>query len=350
VGADSGGKVLLALKAFATWSTFPLLRRYLCGTAASGLHEALLAREHFGGEIHVYSPAFAGPDLAELLGFVDHVVFNSLGQWERFRPLVASCGRRVSCGIRVNPEHSEAGKPLYDPCAPHSRLGVTARGWPEEVPDGLEGLHWHNLCEQGADALARTVAAVERRFGRLLGRVRWVNVGGGHHITRPGYDVGQLVQVVRDLRARWGVEVYLEPGEAVALNTGFLVASVLDVIQNGMPVAILDASATAHMPDVLEMPYRPEVVGAGRPGELPYTCRLAGPTCLAGDVIGDYSFARPLRPGGRLVFGDMAHYSMVKNTTFNGVPLPAVATFDPGGAGLKVVRRFGYHDYRDRLS
>jgi len=342
--------ILLALKGFAMWSTFPLARRYLRGVAASSPDEARLGREEFGGEVHAYAPAYADGDAQQLLQWVDHLVVNSPSQWARIRPIVQSAARPPSCGIRVNPEHSEVRVPLYDPCAKGSRLGTTAQALRGADLDGIEGLHFHTLCELGADALERTLPVVESRFAELLARVAWVNMGGGHHITRPDYDRELLVRLVRAFRERHGVEVYLEPGEAIAIETGVLVASVLDLTENGGPIAILDASATAHMPDVLEMPYRPRIAGAGAPGEKRYTYRLGGPTCLAGDVIGEYSFDRRLAPGDRLVFLDMAHYTMVKNTTFNGVRLPSIATWDPGTRTLRVVRRFGYEDYRNRLS
>ncbi len=346
----AGCRILLALKGFATWCTFPLVQRYLDGVAASSPDEAELGREEFGREVHVYAPAYSPAQLVQILGWADHVVFNSVGQFRRFRGLVQQHAPGVECGLRVNPEHSEVEVAIYDPCARYSRLGVTESELGETVLEQLEGLHFHTLCEQDADALERTLAVVERKFGRYLSQVRWVNFGGGHHMTRPGYQIERLVRVIREFRERHGVEVYLEPGEAVALNAGVLVASVLDVVHNELPIAIVDASAAAHMPDVLEMPYRPEIAGAGRPGELPYTYRIAGLTCLAGDVVGDYSFAHPLEADQKLIFGDMAHYSMVKATTFNGVRLPSIATFDPEGGRLAVVRRFGYQDFRSRLS
>ncbi len=331
--------------------------RYLRGTTASSVAEARLGREELGGQVHAYAPAWTADDLREVCTLVDHVVFNSPGQWRRLRPVVEAAraaGHALSCGLRVNPEHREVEVALYDPAAPCSRLGTTRANVTADDLDGLDGLHFHTLCELGPDALERTLAALEARFGDLLPRLpagrRWVNFGGGHHITRPGYDTDHLVRLVRDFRARWDVEVFLEPGEAVALGTGVLVASVLDVIDNGMPIAILDTSATAHMPDVLEMPYRPVIVGAGEPGERALTYRLGGLTCLAGDVIGDYSFDAPLTVGQKLVFLDMAHYTMVKTTTFNGVRLPSIATHDPATGEIRVSRRFGYRDYRDRLA
>jgi carboxynorspermidine decarboxylase len=352
-------KILLALKGFAMWRVFPLVGEYLGGIAASSPHEAELGRTYMNREVHAYAPAYSEADMREIVRFADHVVFNSLSQWHRLRPLVQAAERPVSCGLRVNPEHSEVKVALYDPCAPCSRLGVPPAqfppaDWPSErvaeALSGLSGLHFHSLCELGADALERTLGAFERKFAHALPHLRWVNFGGGHHITRPDYDVEQLIRLVRGFRDRHRLEVYLEPGEAIALNTGVLVASVLDIVHNDMDIAILDTSATAHMPDVLEMPYRPRIIGAGEPGEHRHTYRLGGLTCLAGDVIGDYSFAEPLTVGSKLVFLDMAHYTMVKNTTFNGVRLPSIATYEPATGELDVVRRFGYADYRDRLS
>jgi carboxynorspermidine decarboxylase len=346
----SGCSVLLALKGFAMWSTFALVGRYLSGAATSSLHEAQLAREYLGGELHVYCPAYSEPDLRSILGMADHIVFNSVGQWRRFRPMLDANPLRVHCGLRINPEHSEVAVPLYDPCTHHSRLGVVCSELEEEDIDGIDGLHFHTLCEKNVDALERTVAVVERKFAAQLAQVDWVNFGGGHHITRPGYGVDRLVALIQDFQQRHGVHVYLEPGEAVALEAGVLVASVLDILDRQLPVAILDTSAAAHMPDIIEMPYRPHLCGASEPGQDPFCYRLAGLTCLAGDIIGDYSFPRPLRVGDRMVFRDMAHYTMVKNTTFNGVRLPSILTFEPSTGELRLVRRFGYDDYRSRLS
>ncbi len=350
VQADADCTIILALKGFAMWSTFPLIRQYLRGATASSLDEARLAHEEFGGEVHVYAPAYRDDEIGELLQCADHISFNSLSQWRRFRRAVAAHPRRISPGLRINPEHSEVKVALYDPCAPGSRLGITAAQLEGEDLDGIEGLHFHTLCELNADALERTLAAVETKFGAWLPQMKWVNFGGGHHITREDYDCGLLVRLIREFRARHGVEVYLEPGEAIALNTGVLVATVLDIVENHGPIAVLDTSATAHMPDVLEMPYRPGIVGAGLPGEKAHTCRLGGLSCLAGDMIGEYSFDQPLKVGDRLVFNDMAHYTMVKNTTFNGVRLPSIAIHDPDRGDTRIVRRFGYDDYRSRLS
>jgi carboxynorspermidine decarboxylase len=350
----AGCKILLALKGFAMWSTFPIIREVLAGVTASSPSEAQLGREEFGKEVHAYAPAYTEADIDELRGLVDHLVWNSFGQFERLAGRLG--GTSIEHGIRINPEHSEVETALYDPCALGSRLGVTRAAFRPELFERMHGLHFHTLCELGADALERTLAVVEQRFDREIGRCRWVNFGGGHHITRPDYDVDALIRLVSDFRRRRQVEVYLEPGEAIALGTGVLVASVLDIVENGgVEIAILDTSATAHMPDVLEMPYRPLLVDpagglAGAPGAGRRTYRLGGLTCLAGDVIGDWSFAGPLRVGDRLTFLDMAHYTMVKNSTFNGVRLPSIATWEPEGGELRVVRRFGYQDYRSRLS
>lgn len=350
-------KILLALKGFAMWSLFPLLRETLQGCCASGPIEAQLARQEFGREVHTFAAAFSEADIRELLPLTDHLVFNSLSQWKRFAPLLRSADRPVSVGLRINPEVSTAAVALYDPCAPGSRLGILRESLEGEDLEGIEGLHFHTLCEQNSDALEATLAGVEERFGDLLARpqIRWLNLGGGHHITRADYDRTRLVRLIREVRARHPQlrQIYLEPGEAVALGTGILKATVLDIVRNQLDIAILDTSATCHMPDVLEMPYRPVVSlegrNAGPPGEWPHTYRLGGLSCLAGDVIGDYSFHRRLEVGDRLAFHDMAHYSMVKTTTFNGVRLPSIASFATG-AGLRLHRQFGYADYRSRLS
>jgi len=346
----TGGKILLALKGFAMFSLFPIIREYLCGTTASSLHEARLGREEFGGEVHVYAPAYKDEELDELLGYADHIVFNSFSQWHRFRERVPAAGKAVECGLRLNPEYSEIKYDQYNPCVRYSRLGIPLAAFKEHELEGISGLHFHTHCEQQADVLERTLAVFEQKFGRFLSGMQWLNLGGGHHITRPGYDVDRLCRLILQIKNRYGVAVYLEPGEAIALHTGVLVASVLDIIHNEMDIAILDTSAAAHMPDVLDMPYRPEVIGAGLPGELPHTYRLGGLTCLAGDIIGDYSFARPLTVGDKLIFLDMAHYSMVKNNTFNGVQLPSIVIRDGETGGFRVVRTFGYQDYRNRLS
>ncbi|HTP63699.1 MAG TPA: carboxynorspermidine decarboxylase [Burkholderiales bacterium] len=348
VQRESGAKVLLALKAFSMWSLGPLVAKYLSGTCASGLHEARLGRECFGGEVHTYSAAYTEKDLVEVLKLSDHVVFNSPGQWKKFRSICEQTPKHF--GLRVNPQHSEGANPLYDPSAPFSRLGTPRDGIRPGDLDGLTGLHFHNLCEQDLPPLERTLQAFERKFGDLLQGMQWVNFGGGHHITRPGYQVDSLVSLIQEFKKRWDVQVYLEPGEAVAWKSGVLVAEVLDTMQNGMPIAILDTSATCHMPDTLEMPYRAQVIGAGGPNEKKHTFRLGGQSCLAGDVIGDYSFDKPLEVGQRLVFEDMAYYTMVKTTTFNGVRLPSIAIWNSKSDAIRVVRDFGYEDFKGRLS
>jgi carboxynorspermidine decarboxylase len=346
VQRDTGCKILLALKGFAMWAAFPILREYLAGTTASSLHELRLGREEFGGEAHIYAPAFREDEIAEIATLADHVVFNTPAQWRRFRKHVQG----LSCGLRVNPEHSEVATPLYDPCAPGSRLGTIRAQLSAEDLDGIEGLHFHTLCELNADALERTLPVFEQKFGEFIPQMRWINFGGGHHITRPDYQLERLIQLIDDFQQRWGKPVYLEPGEAIALNTGVFISSVLDLHHNALKLAILDCSATCHMPDVLEMPYRPEIIGGGEPGSAAHLYRLGGQTCLAGDVIGDYAFEAPLVAGQKLVFLDMAHYTMVKTTTFNGVRLPAIALGDSATGEVRVTRRFGYEEYRDRLS
>ncbi len=350
VQESAGCKILLAVKGFAMFSTFPLLRKTLKGICASSPHEARLGFEEFGGEVHACAAAFSESDMKELVHICDHIVFNSFSQWNRFKPIVLKSGRKISCGIRVNPEHSEAKAGLYDPCSPGSRLGVRRNQFKEDSLSGISGLLFHTLCEHNADALERTLAVIEEKFGKYLSEMKWINFGGGHHITREDYDLDLLCRIIKDFRMRYNLNVYLEPGEAVALNAGVLVASVLDIIHNDVDIAILDTSAATHMPDVLEMPYRPDIEGAGMPGEKPHTYRLGGPSCLAGDVIGDYSFSKPLEIGSKLVFLDMAHYSMVKTTTFNGIRLPSIALYKPEKNEFTIVREFGYQDYRNRLS
>ena len=318
---------------------------YLSGTTASGLYEARLGREEMGKENHIFSPAYRADEFPQIAELCDHIIFNSFEQWERFGPQAKAHG--VSCGLRVNPECSTQEHAIYDPCAPGSRLGVRLANFQHDKLDGLDGLHFHTLCEQGADALDVTLKAVEMRFGVYLRKMKWINFGGGHHITRPGYDIERLKRCIRRMQDRYGLDVYVEPGEAVALNAGFLVTQVLDVqAENG--IAILDTSAACHMPDVIEMPYRPPLLGSGEPDEKPYTYTLGGPTCLAGDIIGKYSFDAPLHSGDRLVFGDMAIYTMVKNNTFNGMPLPAIIASDVDGK-WQIVRKFGYEDFKMRL-
>lgn len=348
VADRAGCKILLAQKAFSMFSCYPLLRRYLAGSTASGLYEARLGKEHFGGETHVFSPAYKPEEFQELLNYADHFVFNSPRQLQKFGPAAKEAGKAV--GLRVNPECStQEGHAIYDPCAPGSRLGTTLANFDESLLPLLDGLHFHTLCEQNSDDLETTVAAFEEKFGKYLHGLKWINLGGGHHITRKDYDRERLVRIVKHLKETYQVEVYLEPGEAVVLNAGFLVTSVLETLHNGMDIAILDTSAACHMPDVLEMPYRPPLKDSGESGEKAYTYRLGGPTCLAGDVIGDYSFDAPLQEGDRLVFEDMALYTMVKTNTFNGMPLPAIVWRNANGEE-KLVKAFGYEDFKNRLS
>lgn len=346
----SGARILMALKAFSMWSVFPIIRETLVGVCASSPWEARLGREEFGREVHSFSAAFKESDVVELLETSNHLVFNSFAQLERFRPLWEQKAGQVSIGLRVNPEHTEGHTAIYDPCAPKSRLGIRREEFDGRSLSGVEGLHFHTLCEQLFEPLGRTAKVFEEKFGKYLHGMRWLNLGGGHHITREGYDIDALVELIKHFKGKYGVEVYLEPGEAIAIGVGILVGEVLDVVRNKMDIAILDVSATCHMPDILEMPYRPGVKGGFDPGEKPHNYRLGGPSCLAGDVIGDWSFDKPLSPGDRLAFLDMAHYTMVKTTTFNGVQLPAICTYEPETGELKVVRRFGYEDFKSRLS
>ena len=333
---------------------FPLIAATLDGVCASSPHEARLGNEEFGREVHTFGAAYSESDMAELCRTSDHILFNSMSQLARFRPgveaHVARTGKPIELGIRINPEHSEGAVEMYDPCAPGSRLGIRRSELRPELLEGITGLHWHNLCEQDADCLERTVAAVEARFADLIPRMSYVNFGGGHHITRPGYDLERLIRVVNDFKKKWAVQVYLEPGEAVALNCGYLVATILDLTRADMEIAIIDSSVPAHMPDVLEMPYRPHIIGSGKEGEKPYNYRIGGLSCLAGDVAGVYSFDRPLAVGDRLVFSDMAIYTMVKNNTFNGVGLPSIYLYEPEDGRYECVRSFGYEDFKNRLS
>lgn len=373
VAEKSGAKILHALKAFSMWSLAPLTNQYLQGTCSSGLHEALLAKEyyqdaHANQEIHVYSAGFSQQDLTKLLEFADHIVFNSPTQLLRFADMCfeakqtrAQQNRAIHFGLRINPEHSEGTVPLYDPCAPCSRLGTTRKQLDIFLNDKnnhafqkafslISGLHFHTLCEQNFLPLQRTLEAVEDKFGDLLVNMQWLNMGGGHHITAPSYQLDGLINCIKTTQKKYDLQVYLEPGEAVAMGTGVLVSEVLDVFDNNMPHAILDTSATCHMPDTLEMPYRAEVFDAGMANEKPYTYRLGGLTCLAGDVMNDYSFDKPLQIGQRLVFEDMAHYTMVKTNTFNGTKLPALVLWHSKKDTLTVIKTFGYEDFKQRLS
>jgi carboxynorspermidine decarboxylase len=349
VQLESGAKIICALKGYSLWASFGIVKQYLHGTTASGLYEAKLGHEEFGGEVHVYSPAFTEDDMTEILTIADHISFNSFSQWTRFREMVKNAPRKVSAGIRVNPEFSEVETPLYDPCVPFSRLGVTKAEFRPGLLEGLDGLHFHSLCGKGADTLERTIAVIETNFAEFLPKVKWVNFGGGHHITKASYDVDGLIRVIKAFKEKWNVEVILEPGEAVGWQTGWLVSSVVDLMHNGMGIGILDISVSAHMPDCLEMPYRPEILDAGEALEKPHTYRLGGTTCLAGDIVGDYSFDKPLEIGQQLVFDDMIHYTIVKTTMFNGVKHPAIGILRENGS-FDVVREFTYADFKHRQS
>lgn len=348
----TGCKILLAQKAFSMYYYYPLVGSYLDGATASGVYEARLGAEEMCRkgekrcENHIFSPAYAEKDMPEILKLCDHLVFNSFAQWEKYKKQALQAGKE--CGIRINPEYSTQDYAIYDPCAYGSRLGVTIDKFEASKLEGISGLHFHCLCEQGAEELEATLEAVEKKFGVYMHQMKWINFGGGHHITKEGYDVDKLIAMIHRIQTTYDVQVYLEPGEAVALNAGFLVTTVQELVENGKKIAILDTSAACHMPDVLEMPYRPPLCDAGEEGEKLYTYTLAGPTCLAGDVIGEYSFDEPLKIGDRLVFGDMAIYSMVKNNTFNGMPLPdIVALLEDGRA--EIVKHFGYDDFKMRV-
>lgn len=348
VSERAGCKILLAQKAFSMFYAYPLISKYLAGTTASGLYEARLGKEKFGGETHVFSPAYREDEFEEILKYADDIVFNSPKQVKKYAQKAKNLGRAV--GLRVNPECStQEGHAIYDPCSPGSRLGTTLGNFDESILPLLDGLHFHTLCEQNSDDLETTAKAFEEKFGKYLKNMKWVNFGGGHHITRKDYDREKLISVVKHFREKYDVEVYLEPGEAVVLNAGFLVSTVLETMNNGMNIAILDTSAACHMPDVLEMPYRPPLMNSGEPNEKEFTYRLGGPTCLAGDVIGDYSFDKPLHEGDKVVFEDMALYTMVKTNTFNGMPLPSILYRKQDGETI-TVKTFGYEDFVSRLS
>ncbi len=348
VSERAGCKILLAQKAFSMFSVYPLLRQYLAGSTASGLYEARLGKECFGGETHVFSPAYREDEFEEMLTYADHFVFNSCRQVEKFAKRAKAAGKSV--GLRINPECStQEGHAIYDPCAPGSRLGTTLENFDESVLEVIDGLHFHTLCEQNSDDLKTTLDAFEEKFGKYLHGLKWINFGGGHHITRDDYDKELLIECVKRMKEKYNVEVYLEPGEAVVLNAGYLVTTVLETLKNKMDIAILDTSAACHMPDVIEMPYTPPLLNAAKPNEKPYTYRLGGPTCLSGDVIDDYSFDEPLKEGDMLVFADMALYTMVKNNTFNGMALPSIVLKKQDGEFV-TVKRFSYEDFKNRLS
>ena len=343
----TGAKILLAQKAFSCYHLYPMIGEYLAGTACSGLYEAKLGAEEMGKENHVFSAAYRESEIDEIISCCGHIIFNSFTQLDKYRDRVLAAGKKI--GLRINPEFStQEGHDIYDPCSPKSRLGITEKNFRRDDLRGVTGLHFHTLCEQNSDDLEKTLAAVEEKFGDILADMEWVNFGGGHHITRADYDIPRLERCIRRMQEKYGLEVYLEPGEAVAFNAGYLVTEVLDLIENDMPIAILDTSAACHMPDVLEMPYRPPLMDSGENGKKPYSYRLGSQTCLAGDAIGEYSFDEPLKVGDKLIFGDMAIYSMVKNNTFNGMPLPAIMLLKEDGS-VTELRKFGYEDFRSRL-
>lgn len=345
----SGAKIILALKGFAMWSTFDLVSKYLQGCTASGLHEAKLAREEFGKEVHTYSPAYKDEDINEIAKISDHIVFNSPNQLFKYKAKVKEINPDIHISLRVNPEVSSSPVDIYNPCGIFSRLGTTIENFDESVLEHIEGLNFHALCEQDADALEEVLNSFEEKFSKYFKNLKYVNFGGGHHITRKGYDVEKLISLVKNFREKYDLEVYLEPGEAVGWQTGFLISSVLDTFKNGMDVAILDTSAEAHMPDTLAMPYRADVRGSAKAGEKAYTYRLGGNTCLAGDIMGDYSFDKPLEVGDKIIFEDQIHYTFVKSTTFNGIKLPSLAILRKDET-IEIVKQFGYEDYKERLS
>ena len=351
----TGAKILIALKAFAMHRAFPVIREYLDGVCASGPMESRLGKELFCKEVHTFGPAYSEEDMEELLKYSDVIIFNSVSQWKKYRGAIAKCGRKIEIGLRVNPMYSEVDTDLYNPALPGAGLGILPEELYGESLEGVDGLHFHTLCENNADALAHVLKHFEKLYGKYIPKMNWVNFGGGHHITRIDYNVDLLIKLINDFKKKYGVQVHLEPGEAVVLNTGVLISKVLDVVHGkGLSedggVAILDTSAEAHMPDVLAMPYRPDILGAGERDEKKYRYKLRGLTCLAGDIIGDYSFDKPLREGSRIIFIDMALYTMVKTTTFNGIRLPSIAFYNAKTKRVEIVRSFGYDDYMRRLS
>ena len=345
----SGAKVILALKGFAMHATFPLLKKYLHGCTASGLYEARLAREEFGKEVHTYSPAFKENEIEEIARISDHIVFNSITQVHKFKDIVKEINPKIHISLRINPEVSSSPVDIYNPCGIYSRLGTTLENFDESVLPYLDGLNFHALCEQDADALEEVLIAFEKKFSKYFKKLKYINFGGGHHITKKSYNIEKLIGLIKDFKEKFGIEIYLEPGEAVGWETGYLVSSVLDTFYNGMNIAILDTSAEAHMPDTLAMPYRAEVRGADNASVKKYTYRLGGNTCLAGDIMGDYSFDKPLQIGDKIIFEDQIHYTFVKNTTFNGIKLPSLVIQRKSGE-IELIKEFGYEDYRDRLS
>lgn len=354
VQKQSGAKIILALKGFAMWGTFDLVSKYLKGCTASGLYEAKLAREEFckyrlDAEVHTYSPAFKEDDIEEIASISDHIVFNSPNQLYRYHERVKKINPDISVSLRINPEYSESPVDIYNPCGVYSRLGTTLENFDEKVLEYIDGFNFHALCEQDVDALQNVLNALEEKFSRYFKDLKYINFGGGHHITKKGYDVEKLITIIQKFKQKYGVEVYLEPGEAVGWQSGVLLSTVLDVFHNGMDIAILDTSAEAHMPDTLAMPYRAEVRGAGKAGEKKYTYRLGGNTCLAGDIMGEYSFDTPLHIGDKIIFEDQIHYTFVKSTTFNGIKLPSLAIYRKNGS-LDIIKEFNYEDYKNRLS
>ncbi|MEN7549878.1 carboxynorspermidine decarboxylase [Rapidithrix thailandica] len=344
----SGAKIILALKGFAMYSAFPLVSRYLPGTTASSLNEALLGKEEFGGEVHAYCPAYLEDEIDEILKICSHITFNSLSQWEKYKPKVQQAGQPLSTALRINPEFSEVEVDLYNPCAPGTRLGITAEQLGDTLPEGIEGLHFHTLCESGAEDLEKTLQAVEEKFGHLLHQAKWLNMGGGHLMTRKGYDLELLIELIKNLRQNYQLEIIMEPGSAVAWDTGYLVASVLDIVENRhIQTAMLDVSFSAHMPDCLEMPYQPRVLHSVNESKHKY--RLGGLTCLAGDYMGDFYFEKALQVGDKIIFEDMIHYTMVKTTSFNGVGLPSIGIWKEDNT-FQLVKKFGYEVYKNRLS
>jgi len=352
VQKETGCKILLAMKGFSMFSTFPLISKYLSGSEASSVNEARLGFEEFKKEVHTFSPSYTEENIKDYIKYSDHLIFNSFSQWNRFQKIIEKSKKKVSCGIRVNLEHSESEVEMYDPSQPNSQFGVTRANFEEYNLDGIEGLHFHNLCELNADSLERSLKVFEEKFGKFLEKMKWVNFGGGHHITRSDYDLELLKRIIKEFRIRYPhLSVYLEPGEAIALNTGVLVGSVVDVFRNGKNIAVLDISPTCHMPDVLEIPYIPTILGAkANPKEGDENVyKLVGPSCLTGDVIGDYSFNKELKVGDKIIFMNMAIYTMVKNNTFNGINLPNIALMDKNGK-VRIIKKFGYSDFKNRLS
>jgi len=355
VQKETGCKILAALKSFSMFATFPLMKKYLAGSEASSVNEARLGFEEFGKEVHTFSPSYTDENIKDYIKYSDHLVFNSFSQWNHFQKIIEKSKKKVSCGIRVNLEHSESEIEMYDPSRPNSQFGVTRANFEEYNLDGIEGLHFHYLCELNADALERSLKVFEEKFSKFFDKIKWVNFGGGHHITREDYDLELLKKIIREFKIKYPhLQVYLEPGEAVALNTGVLVGKVVDIKRNGKNIAVLDVSPTCHMPDVIEMPYIPTILGAELPPPgLPLSkgeeYRLVGPSCLTGDVIGDYTFPKPLEIGQKVIFLNMAIYTMVKNNTFNGINLPSIALMDKKGK-IKIIKRFGYKDFKNRLS